>query len=185
MRARRLIFPLVAAALALALWWLSKQEAGVAPSVGPKSREGHVVTSGSRGPAGIAAVAPGSRGADTANLELDFPLAAPLNAPGSTIARDLDALGQIFDAWRTNFPREGNPVGDNHEIAAALMGDNPHRLALIPPNHPAINARRELCDRWGTPFRFHQVSGERMEIHSAGPDQKFGTGDDAFWSPGS
>jgi hypothetical protein len=42
-----------------------------------------------------------------------------------------------------------------------------------------------LCDRWGTPLRFHQLSGERMEIRSAGPDRKFGTPDDALWSPGS
>ncbi len=115
----------------------------------------------------------------------EFPLAAPLNAPNSTVSRDLEALSHILDAWRANFPREGNPVGDNHEIAGALAGDNPLQLVLIPKHHPALNVRGELCDRWGTPYRFHQLSGERMEIRSAGPDQKFGTADDAGWSPGS
>jgi hypothetical protein len=113
----------------------------------------------------------------------DFPLAAHLNAPDSTISRDLDLLQQILDNWRSNFPREGNPVGENQEITAALAGENRLRFALLPKAHPAINARGELCDRWGTPFRFHQLSGERMEVRSAGPDHKFATEDDAVWTP--
>lgn len=117
-------------------------------------------------------------------LQADFPLAAPLNAPDSTIERDLDAVRQILEGWRSNFPRDGNPVGENREITAALTGDNPLELVLIPKSHPAVNDRGELCDRWGTPFRFHQISGDRMEIRSAGPDRKFGTGDDTVWSPG-
>lgn len=113
----------------------------------------------------------------------DFPIVAALNAPGSTITRDLDVLQQLFDAWRTNFPREGNPVGENADITAALLGENRLGLALIPRGHPALNARGELCDRWGTPFRFHQLSGERMEVRSAGPDRRFATDDDALWTP--
>lgn len=113
----------------------------------------------------------------------DFPIVAPLNQPTSTIARDLDTVSQLLDAWRTNFPRLGNPVGENSDITAALAGDNALGLMLIPRTHPAINARGELCDRWGTPFRFHQLSGERMEIRSAGPDGKFATADDAVWNP--
>jgi len=123
-------------------------------------------------------------GAETAaSSEADFPIAAPLNAPNSTIARDLDIVRQIFEAWQSNFPREGNPVGENAEITTALMGENRLGLALIPKNHRAVNNRGELCDRWGTPFRFHQLSGSRMEIRSAGPDQKFLTDDDAVWTP--
>ena len=115
--------------------------------------------------------------------EAEFPIAAPLNAPGSTVARDLDIVSQIFDAWRSNFPTEGNPVGENAEIAAALMGDNRLGLALIPKGHRAINENGELCDRWGTPLRLHQLSGTRMEVRSAGPDRKFNTDDDAVWTP--
>lgn len=115
--------------------------------------------------------------------EEDFPIIAPLNKPGSTIARDLDAVNGVLEAWRSNFPREGNPVGENADITAALTGANHLELALIPKKHPAINAQGELCDRWGTPFRFHQLSGEQMEIHSAGPDRTFATGDDAIFHP--
>ena len=130
-----------------------------------------------------AAVAGPSGAAKAVNLETDFPIVAPLNAPGSTVARDLDIVSRIFDAWQGNFPREGNPVGENAEITAALMGENRLGLALIPKGHPAVNAEGELCDRWGTPFRFHQLSGSKMEIRSAGPDRKFATEDDAVWTP--
>ena len=103
-----------------------------------------------------------------------------LNAPGGTIRRDLEILQETFATWQTNFPRTGNPVGENSEITAALLGDNRLRFALLRRGHPAVNRDGELCDRWGTPFRFHQLSGEQIEIRSAGPDRKFGTADDAF-----
>jgi len=110
-------------------------------------------------------------------------LADELNAPAGNIRRDLDIMNEIFVAWQTNFTRAGNPVGENAEITAALTGGNPLHFAFIPRDHPAINARGELCDRWGTPFRFHQLSGSAMEIRSAGPDRKFGTPDDADFTP--
>jgi hypothetical protein len=119
------------------------------------------------------------------SMAADFPVVAQLNAVSSTIARDLDVIERVLDSWRTNFPREGNPVGDNQEITAALTGRNRLGLVLIPKNHPAINAQGELCDRWGTPIFFHQLSGDKMELKSAGPDRKFGTADDALWSPES
>jgi hypothetical protein len=112
-------------------------------------------------------------------------IAADLNAPGSTIRRDLEILREVFATFQTNFPRTGNPVGENAEITAALLGANAHRFAFIRPGHRAINASGELVDRWGTPFRFHQLSGTHMEIRSAGPDRKFGTPDDAEFPPAS
>ena len=118
-----------------------------------------------------------------AQLAADFPIAAPLNAPDSNIARDLDIVRQLFETWQSNFPREGNPIGENAEITAALMGRNRLDLALIPPGHRALNEQGELCDRWGTPFRFHQLSGSQMEVRSAGPDRKFATEDDAVLTP--
>ena len=137
------------------------------------------------GPASGKSGATGSNksAAATTFSEADFPIAAPLNAPGSTIQKDLDIMSQIFEAWQSNFPRDGNPVGENAEITAALMGDNGLEFALIPKGHRAVNERGELCDRWGTPFRFHQLSGTRMEIRSAGPDRKFATEDDAIRTP--
>ena len=106
-----------------------------------------------------------------------------LNQPAGTIQSDLHLLQELFAAWRTNFPRDGNPVGENVEITRSLTGANALSLALVPKDHPAINRAGELTDRWGTPFRFHQLSGTRMEIRSAGPDRRFGTDDDAVLTP--
>jgi len=127
--------------------------------------------------------APGSPSTGSSFNPADFPIAARLNAADSTIQRDLEILDQVFEAWRTNFPREGNPVGENRDITRALSGTNRINFALIPAKHPSINTAGELCDRWGTPFRFHQLSGEQMEIRSAGPDRRFATPDDAVWMP--
>ena len=153
-----------------------REDAASRPAQAPTSG---AVSSGSAA-AGSAAVA---RGEEAPYDEADFPIIAPLNAPVSTISRDLEVVSQVFEAWLSNFPHDGNPVGDNAEITAALMGQNRLGFALIPEGHPAVNARGELCDRWGTPFRFHQLSGTQMEIRSAGPDRRFATDDDAVWTP--
>ncbi len=116
-------------------------------------------------------------------IEGESRLADELNAATGNIRADLKILNEVFETWQTNFPHVGNPVGENTEITAALSGDNRLRFAFLPRGHRAVNARGELCDRWGTPFRFHQISGQQMEIRSAGPDRKFLTDDDAFWPP--
>lgn len=110
-------------------------------------------------------------------------LADALNAPTSDIRADLQIVNEVIQAFQTNFPREGNPVGTNPEITAVLTGKNKLRLALIPLDHPAINQAGELCDRWGTPFFFHAESAKKMEIRSAGPDRKMWNDDDAVFSP--
>ncbi len=110
-------------------------------------------------------------------------LASALNSPATDIAADLRLVSEIVATFRTNFPRDGNPVGTNAEITASLSGTNSLHLALIPRDHPAINSHGELCDRWGTPFFFHQLSGTQMEIRSAGPDQKLWTPDDTVFTP--
>lgn len=112
------------------------------------------------------------------------PIARDLNGDGGTIRHDLELLNEVFGAWQSNFPHAGNPVGENDEITAALAGDNPLHFAFIAPTHPAIDPEGRLRDRWGTPFRFHQLSGTVMELRSAGPDRKFGTDDDVVLTPG-
>lgn len=120
-------------------------------------------------------------GAEPSPAPADSPIADALNAPAGTLRRDLEILDELFGAFHTNFPRSGNPVGENAEITAALTGANPANFVFLSPRHRALNARGELCDRWGTPFRFHQLSGTQMEIRSAGPDRKFATPDDALF----
>src|SRR5262245_5815014 len=60
-------------------------------------------TKSDRRPTAKSASAPG--GAQTFDAA-DYPIAAPLNAPGGTIAQDLAIVRELFDAWLSNFPRE-------------------------------------------------------------------------------
>ena len=71
-----------------------------------------------------------------------------------------------------------NPVGTNAEIMKAVMGGNPNQATLGPLEGQSLNDQDELVDPWGTPYFFHQLSGDQMEIHSAGPDKVMGTPDD-------
>lgn len=128
-------------------------------------------------------------GSTSAPVSLDAPdqggLVDGLNSPDGAIERDLEIVSSVFEAFRTNFPAEGNPTGENNEITAALAGRNRLGIQFIPRRHPAINLRGELVDRWGTPFFFHQIGGHEMEIRSAGPDMRLYTDDDVLLTPGS
>jgi hypothetical protein len=108
-------------------------------------------------------------------------LADSLNQPGHTARDDLAIVAELFANYREQF-RE-MPVGTNAEITAALAGDNTRGHAVLPHNHVAINAVGELTDRWGTPFFFHQLAGDLMEIRSAGPDRRMHSADDIVWPP--
>jgi hypothetical protein len=109
--------------------------------------------------------------------------APPPPAPGTVpspeataAANDLDAVRRMFGDFRTRMG--GNPVGTNAEIMKALMGNNPAQARLGPPDGQRVNANGELLDRWGTPYFFHQLSKDSMEIRSAGPDAQLWTADD-------
>jgi len=72
----------------------------------------------------------------------------------------------------------GNPVGTNPEITQALQGENPKHLNFLKADGNRVNSQGELVDLWGTPYFFHQISGNEMEIRSAGPDHVMYTADD-------
>ena len=106
------------------------------------------------------------------------PVVGGLNDPAGSVQRDIEIVSRVFQTWQTNFPLEGNPVGGNREITTSLTGRNRLGLVLLPPDFPAINVAGEWCDRWGTPWFFHQISGREMEVRSAGPDRQLYTADD-------
>jgi hypothetical protein len=135
---------------------------------------GHATAAGAASPIAPAAPAAAAQGRSQ--------LAEDLNSPTGDIHADLRLVNEIFIAFRGAL-HSGNPVGENVEITAALKGRNKLGFAFIPPDCPAINARGELCDRWGSPFFFHQLSGEKMEIRSAGPDRVLWTADDQVLTP--
>ncbi len=167
MNARRALVALAVALLALLAWRLWPRDES------PARAPGAAAAADPARPAPLPAA--------PAPPEPRSTLADSLNAPGATIQADLRVVGGLVDAYRSNFHE--NPVGTNAEITAALMGRNRLGLALLPPDHPAVNPRGELCDRWGRPFFFHQLSGTRLELRSAGPDRQLWTGDDVVLTP--
>jgi hypothetical protein len=138
---------------------------------------------GASGPAAVAPALNPGQSAAAAAQDAPSQLADNLNRPAGDIHEDLRTIEEIFRQYRSS-TRQLNPVGENAEITAVLTGRNRLDFAFIPPNHPAINARGELCDRWGTPYFFHALSGTQMEIRSAGPDRKLWTADDEVLTPG-
>jgi hypothetical protein len=101
-----------------------------------------------------------------------------LNAPQSTIERDFEILDIVLDAFRRANGGANPQGGENEEIVAHLSGQNGTKFAVLPPNLPFIDPQGRLLDRWGTPFHFHPVSSDTLEIRSAGPDHKLWTVDD-------
>jgi hypothetical protein len=162
---RRFLFPFVAGAFVLALgaWILLRQDK----------------------PAPAAATAPPTDSATPAREPSELPaittlpaaaeLSATLNRPDSNPEEDLDAVAQLIYVYRQGFGE--NPVGQNEDVVAALLGANEKRTAYLPADSPAI-VEGKLVDRWGSPYWFHPVSGREMEIRSAGPDRELFTGDD-------
>jgi hypothetical protein len=148
------------------------------PRIGPL----HLAVAALQGRAADAESHPGSARALAVAVQERSQLADGLNSPAGDVHSDLRLVNAIFLAYRGAL-RSGDPVGENSEITAALRGRNRLGFAFIPVDCPAINAKGELCDRWGTPYFFHQLSGEAMEIRSAGPDRKLWTADDQVLTP--
>ena len=96
--------------------------------------------------------------------------------PNPAAGVDVEKVRLMLRDYRTLY-RE-NPVGTNAEIMKAIMGGNPRQAQLGPPEGQSLSAEGELLDRWGTPYFFHQLSADSMEVRSAGPDKTLWTSDD-------
>lgn len=103
-------------------------------------------------------------------------LALGLQDPQGTAQTDIDTLQSLFEEYRRVNGR--NPNGLNFEIVHALQGANRKNYAVLPPDLGKISPQGDLLDRWGTPYFFHNLSPEILEIQSAGADRKFGSEDD-------
>ncbi len=104
------------------------------------------------------------------------PSAPAVEADPSEVAADLEQIQTALRNFRTALG--GNPVGNNAEITRALLGDNLKQIKIPVPPGSSVNAAGELIDRWATPYFFHQLSGTKTEIRSAGPDREMWTPDD-------
>ena len=89
---------------------------------------------------------------------------------------DFDKIELMFRNYRTLTGE--NPVGTNAEIMEAVIGGNPKGAKLGPPEGQQLNPNGELIDRWGTPYFFHQLTKDHIEIRSAGPDRVMWNEDD-------
>lgn len=131
--------------------------------------------------AGVPAVLPaGASGISTNGATA---LATSQN-PAATLAVSTLPPLTILDNARVAIKNYGtrfgeNPVGTNPEITEALLGKNPKGVNFITAESGLrVNEQGEMVDAYGTPFFFHQISGQEMEIHSAGQDRKMWTFDD-------
>ena len=111
------------------------------------------------------------------------PAVAPPAEPKGLTPQEIQAVRDAIDNLEFVFrdfanALGGNPVGTNAEITAALRGDNLKQLKLDLPAGSTVSPAGELCDPWGTPWFFHQLSRTKMEIRSAGKDQQLYTEDD-------
>jgi len=93
----------------------------------------------------------------------------------------LGVISEILAHYRYAY-RE-NPVGENSEITAQLLGNNPKKVVFIAPDCTALKGN-ELVDSSGSPLFFHALSAERMHVVSAGPDGELWTDDDVSLSDG-
>ena len=107
-------------------------------------------------------------------IPADLPTIRP--EPDPEARADLERVRFMLRDFRTRMGE--NPVGSNAEIMRAIMGGNSAGATLGPPVGHSLNADGELIDRWGTPYFFHQLSKDSMEIRSAGPDRRMWTADD-------
>ncbi len=88
--------------------------------------------------------------------------------------REPDLLLRFLEIYRDRF-RQFPTAEDNPQVMNALRGANPDALAIFPNDHPRLNAHGALLDAWGTPFFFHPLSRDHLEVRSAGPDRELFT----------
>jgi hypothetical protein len=159
------LFAIAVAAIGLILWIILREDSPAAlPAVSGKPTVEEAA--GDSAPAPLPPIV---------DLSIATELAATLHRPDGNPEEELQAVAQLIYLYRQGFGE--NPVGQNEDIVAALLGENEKRSAYLPKNIPVIEDGK-LVDRWGTPYWFHPVSGREMEIRSAGPDRELFTGDD-------
>jgi hypothetical protein len=107
-------------------------------------------------------------------------LASPEIPPQEKIQR-LYQVVQNYQQVVKNRP--GPPLSSNREFTRALTGHNVLKVKFLPPDHPSISPEGEILDAWGTPYFFHRLAADSLEIQSAGPDRVAFNSDDLIFPP--
>jgi hypothetical protein len=116
------------------------------------------------------------------------PPEAPVHPEGAAFGsgqppeREIDVLMSLLNAYREEFG--SFPTGeDNPQILNAMAGGNPGAIWFLPRPHPRIDTAGRLLDSWGSPYVFHPISRDHLEIRSAGPDGELFSDDDLVRPP--
>jgi hypothetical protein len=102
-----------------------------------------------------------------------------LNKPDQSSREDIDAIHTMISDYHSVFG-ETPPGGLNEEITRGLLGDNPKKIVFLTARKGEVSPFGELLDRWGTPYFFHKLTRDVIDLRSAGPDHKLWTKDDIF-----
>lgn len=189
MRARIWIVVAAVVLVALAFWFGNRQGTEPVPSIPPTGQPAARPAGGttlSPVPAAQSAAptqpVPGGTAPQPAGTPPAAGAKAPLVAPrGVTEAErpekiEADSIALNIRHYGQRFG--GNPIGTNAEIVKQMMGDNEKRATYLPAELQRLNPQGELIDGWGTPYFFHQLTSQQMEVRSAGPDRQLWTPDD-------
>lgn len=95
---------------------------------------------------------------------------------------EIEVLHRLFRAYREEY--RSFPTGeDNAQFIRAMSGGNPRKIWYLPRPHQRIDPQGRLLDSWGTPYIFHAISRDYLEIRSAGPDKEIYNDDDLVHPP--
>lgn len=105
------------------------------------------------------------------------PMAASLGTASIPPEREPEILFEILEAYRR--VTGSFPVAEDNRHMMTLLTSGLHSMpGVFPQTHPRRNAGGEITDGWGTPYFFHHISSQQIEVRSAGPDRIFYTPDD-------
>lgn len=108
-----------------------------------------------------------------------------IHSPDTDALVDVSAIQATLTGLAQSLQGALPPIGDDRDLARALLGRNRDGLAYLPADSPAYDpATGHLRDRWGTPYHVHPRAPRDFEIRSAGPDKKLFTPDDLVSSQG-
>lgn len=100
-------------------------------------------------------------------------------SPDRSVQEDLQLIqGLIMSVQTLVKNQDPGRMAVNEDVVEVLLGKNPHKKAFLRRDHPALNERGQLIDRWGSPLFFHLEAADRLDVRSAGPDQRLFTEDD-------
>jgi hypothetical protein len=159
--------------VAVFIWWMPRERKDAPSDESPVSAEDVSIAP----PAPSAIERPALAAVVPKAVEGAPPFFIGFGAPERRPAEDNRAVLQTLNAYREQFG--AFPAGEeNRHIVNALAGANPRGVAFLDRAKAPLNEKGELIDRWGSPFFFHLIDRDWIEIRSLGKDRVIFTQDD-------